>query len=77
MGTRSRVLKAGLGVALVLVVLAGAYVVGRGYPAELQARLGESGPSAQVVDLRSVDQLKIAFNDDMGTARLLVLFSPT
>ncbi len=70
-------LAAGLSVALVVIVLAGAYVVRRGYPAELRARLGEQGPSAQVVDLRSVDQLRAAFNDDAGTARLLVLFSPT
>jgi ABC-type lipoprotein release transport system permease subunit len=74
---RSRTLTAALGVALVVLVLIGAYVVRRGYPAELRARLGEGGPSAQVVDLHSIDQLEAAFNDDAGTARLLVLFSPT
>ena len=49
----------------------------RGYPAEFQARLGERGPSARVVDLRDIDQLEGDFNDGAGTARLLVLFSPT
>ncbi len=68
---------AGLSVALVVIVLAGAYVVRRGYPAEFQARLGEQGPSARVVDLRSIDQLRVAFNEDAGTTRLLLLFSPT
>ncbi len=77
MTSRSRVLTAALSAALLVLVLAGAYAVGRGYPAEFRDRLGERGPSAQVVDLRSVDQLAAAFNRDEGTARLLVLFSPT
>jgi hypothetical protein len=72
-----RPLTAALGVALVVLVLVGAYVLVEGYPAELRARLGEGGPSARVVDLRSVDQLEAAFNGDAGTARLVVLFSPT
>ena len=74
---RSPGLTAALGIVLVVLVLLGAYVVRMGYPAELRARLGAGGPSAQVVDLHSIDQLKAAFNDDVGTARLLVLFSPT
>ncbi len=77
MRTRLRLLASVLGVAIVVVVLAAAYVVVRGYPAELRTRLGESGPSAQVVDLRSIEQLRVAFNEDAGTPRLLVLFSPT
>jgi hypothetical protein len=77
MGNRFRILTAALSVALLVVVLIGAYVVVRGYPAEFRARLGEQGPSAKVVDLHSVDQLKAAFNQDAGTPRLLLLFSPT
>jgi hypothetical protein len=65
-----------IGGALILVLLA-AYVLARGYPDEIRARLSESGPSAPVVDLHGVDQLKAAFNADTGTARLVLLFSPT
>ncbi len=78
MGTRTRTLLSTLGVALLIaVVLAGAYVVIRGYPGEFRNRLGEQGPPAPVVDLHSIDQLRTAFDQDAGTARLLVLFSPT
>lgn len=74
MGFRPRTLIAGLAVALIAVVL----VVGvSGYWGEVQARLGEHGASAGVVDLHDVDQLKAAFNADAGTPRLVVLFSPT
>jgi hypothetical protein len=69
--------QAGLALVLIAVVLVGAFVVGTGYSTEILARSGEHGPSANVVDLRSVDQLQAAFNADGGTARLLVLFSPT
>ncbi len=71
-----RWLSAIIGGALILVLLA-AYVLARGYPAEVKARLSESGPSAPVVDLHGVDQLKAAFNADTGTPRLVLLFSPT
>lgn len=74
---RSRVLTAALAVVLLLVVLALAYVIRRGYPSEFQDRLGEQGTPAQVVDLHDVGQLQAAFNQDAGTPRLLVLFSPT
>src|SRR5438105_3451979 len=67
MRTRSRALIAALSVVLIVFVLAGAYVVRRGYLPELRERLGEQGPSAQVVDLRDIDQLKVAFNQDAGT----------
>ncbi len=77
MGTRFRVLMAALSVALLVVVLLGAYIVVRGYPVEFRDRLGERGPSARVVDLHRIDELKAAFNQDAGTPRLLVLFSPT
>lgn len=77
MGIRSRVLTAVVSVALIGLMLIGAYMVVRGYPAELQHRIGEPGSSAPVVDLHSIDQLKTAFNQDVGTPRLLLLFSPT
>jgi hypothetical protein len=70
-------LAAGLSVVLLAVVLLGAYIVVRGYPTEFRARLGEQGPSARVVDLHGIGQLKAAFNQDAGTPRLLLLFSPT
>jgi hypothetical protein len=73
----SRRLTAALSVGLVVLVLIGAFVVVRGYPAELRSRLSETGPSARVVDLHSIDQLRSAFNEDAGVARLVVLFSPT
>ena len=68
---------AAVSVFLIVVLLAGVYVVRRGYLPELRDRLGERGPSAQVVDLQGIDQLKAAFNRDAGTPRLLLLFSPT
>jgi hypothetical protein len=74
---RSRALMAALSVVLIVFVLAGAYIVRRGYLPELRERLAEQGSSAQVVDLHNIDQLKVAFNQDAGTPRLLVLFSPT
>lgn len=77
MRTRSRGLIALLGAVLIVLVLSGAYVVREGYLPELRARLAEQGPSARVVDLHDVDQLKVAFNQDAGSPRLLLLFSPT
>lgn len=77
LGIRFRVLTAAASVALIGLVLMGAYVVVRGYPAELRDRFGERASAAQVVDLHDIDQLKTAFNQDVGTPRLLVLFSPT
>jgi hypothetical protein len=76
MRARRRALTAGL-VVLVALVLVGVYFGGRSYAGEIVGRLGEQGPSARVVDLGSVDQLRAAFNADAGTPRLLVLFSPT
>jgi hypothetical protein len=74
---RSRSLTAALSAVLILLVLAGAYIVRRGYLPEFRERLAEQGSSAQVVDLHSIDQLKAAFNEDAGTPRLVLLFSPT
>lgn len=77
MGVRPRTLAVGLAAVLAVVLVAGLYVITNGYAGEIRARLGEQGPSAQVTDLHSVDQLRTAFNGDAGTPRLLVLFSPT
>lgn len=77
MGVRPRTLIAGLAVALIAVVVVAAVVGVRSYSGEFLARLGEHGASATVVELHDVDQLKAAFNADAGTARLVVLFSPT
>jgi hypothetical protein len=75
--TRFVPLTAALSVVLVGLVLAGAFVVVRGYPGEIGLRLSETGPSAAVQDLHGIDQLATAFNDSAGTPRLVVLFSPT
>jgi hypothetical protein len=74
---RFRALTAALSAALIVLALLVAYIVVRGYPPEIRARMGEQGPPAQVVDLHDVGQLQAAFNHDVGTPRLLVLFSPT
>lgn len=39
----------------------------RGYLSQARSRLARHGQQAQVVELRSVDQLRRAFNDDTGT----------
>jgi hypothetical protein len=49
----------------------------RGYLSQVRSRLARHGPKAQVVELRSVERLRRAFNDDTGTPRLVFLFSPT
>jgi len=46
-------------------------------PDEFRHRLAETGPSAQVVDLHDAQELATAFNQDDGTPRLVLLFSPT
>lgn len=66
-----------IAVVLVAVVLTAGFVAARSYGAEVWDRTGEHGPSAGVIDLHGVDQLKAAFNADAGTPRLVVLFSPT
>jgi uncharacterized membrane protein YdfJ with MMPL/SSD domain len=71
------VLTAALSVALVALLAAAAFVFAPAYSGEVQHRLTESGPSARVVDLHDVHQLATAFNQDAGTPRLVVLFSPT
>jgi hypothetical protein len=77
LSTRSRALTAALSIALVVLALTAAYAVRRGYPAEFRDRLGERGTPAQVVDLQDIGELQAAFNQDAGTPRLVVLFSPT
>ena len=49
----------------------------RGYLSQVRWRLARHGQKAPVIELRSLDQLRRAFNDDTGTPRLVFLFSPT
>lgn len=49
----------------------------RGYLSQVRSRMARHGQQAQVVELRSVDQLRRAFNDAAGSPRLVLLFSPT
>ena len=60
-----------------LLVAAFLFLAPGAYPDEVRHRLAETGPSAQVVDLHDVQQLAAAFNQDDGTPRLVLLFSPT
>ncbi len=62
---------------LVLVLLALAVFVARGYPQELIQRFGERGPAATLTDLTQVDQLQAAFDQADATPRLMLLLSPT
>ena len=68
--------------ALLVVILGGVLILAAlvsftGYGAEVRSRFAEGGPSAPVTDLHDVGQLQAAFNQDVGTSRLVVLFSPT
>jgi hypothetical protein len=72
-------LTAALSVVLVALLLVAAFLflAPGAYPDEFRHRLTETGPAAQVVDLHDIQQLSAAFNQDDGTPRLVVLFSPT
>lgn len=76
MKRRSRAV-ATLGVVLVLLVAAILALLGTGYGREFGDRALERGPAAQVSDLQNVGQLRDAFNREDGSARLVLLFSPT
>jgi hypothetical protein len=75
--------KASLAFALLVLVVAALIVAvpeGRLYVAEVGARAQEqatNAPAAKLTDLRSIDQLKDAFNTAQGTPRLVLLLSPT
>lgn len=68
-------------VLLAALLLVAVYQAGNphSYVSEAVARLREanSGPSAPLTNLSSVDQLKDAFNRDAGHPRLILLLSPT
>lgn len=49
----------------------------RGYLSQVRWRLARHGPEAPVMELRSLDQIRGAFNDAIGVPRLVFLFSPT
>jgi len=66
---------------IVALLLVAAYQAGNphSYLSEAIARVREanSGPSAPLTNVDSVDQLKDAFNRDAGHPRLILLLSPT
>jgi len=65
---------------VVVLVLAGVQLANpHSYLSEAVARIGETGTGrdAALTDLASVDQLRSAFNNDSGHARLILLLSPT
>ena len=67
---------------LLVVLVGGAMALSpaRQYLPELGSRATEtvaSSPAAPVTDLTSMSQLEDAFNADEGSARLVVLLSPT
>ena len=76
--TRGGWLKASL---FAVVLLVAGYQAGNphSYFSEAVTRLREtnSGPRADLTNLRSIDQLKGAFNQDAGHPRLILLLSPT
>ena len=70
-------LTAALSVALLVLVLGAAAFLFKS-PGEVQQRLTDTGrPAATVTDRHDVQQLADAFNRDVGSPRLVVLFSPT
>lgn len=66
-----------LGVVLVVLLVVGVLLAKSGYLREAKQRLAERGQPAHVVDLHSVNQLRAAFNEDIGMPRLVLLLSPT
>jgi hypothetical protein len=66
-------------IAVVLVAAAVQLANPHSYLSEAVNRVAEtgSGPDAPLTDLTSIDQLRSAFNVDVGHPRLLLLFSPT
>ena len=65
--SRWRRLLIGLGLFVVLVPLGLAALL----------RIDSVRERSRVVQLTNIDQLKAAFNDDVGSARMIVLLSPT
>ena len=67
--------------ALVLVMVLGAVFLGKlGYLGEVGGRIAEShspGTPVMINDLRSESQLQDGFNANVGSPRLVLLFSPT
>jgi hypothetical protein len=69
-----------LGLVVIVLAVVGVQMANpHSYVSEFVARIGEtgSGPDASLTELKSIDQLQVAFNHDAGHSRLLLLFSPT
>lgn len=77
---RAKITIAALTLVLVVLVAAVGLLAGGhhgSYATEVADRLTHPGPAASLTDLRGTDQLRDTFNRDVGSPRLVLLFSPT
>jgi hypothetical protein len=75
--SRFRIAIAGAAVVLVVLVAFFAVLARQGYVGEFSDRVTEQGPAASLTDLNDVAQFGAAFDRQVGTPRLVLLFSPT
>jgi hypothetical protein len=66
-----------LGVALAVGLLVVLLLARIGYLGEIRWRLANHTERAEVIDLHGLDEWEAAFNEDIGTPRLVLLLSPT